>query len=488
MEKDQIIKAKNKEFDITNPDDPFSDDKLGRKENAEVLTSVVGSLREGAVIAINGSWGSGKTTFLKMWAKHMEKQGFPIIYYNAWEDDICEEPLLSMLRELKELNKEEGLDKVFRTGAKVVVGALSGALSAVGGVFGDIAKGAAEGGIKQLENTVYESLKEDDERTKLMQDFKCSLTDFMTTVCDNGKPMVYMVDELDRCNPTFAVKVLERIKHLFDVPNVVFILSIDKKQLVCSVKGFYGSNEIDAEEYLRRFIDIEYNLPEANPEFFCDYLYDYYDFGGFLRDEWRLRNDYFGQKSQKAEKDKDLLLFMAKSIVKDKHLSLRQIERVFATARIGLCGMPIDGLFLPELFLLLSYLKTCEIDLFNRIASFSIGLQDFVDAMEKLITPAMMDEEAAHYLMAMALSCYYNGYAIYMRSRGQTISIKGKDSKLLVSFKHFDTDVIDNDLAACQINKETCDIRFFTRRLMLLEQFVVLPKLKDVIGKTENGT
>jgi hypothetical protein len=297
-----------------------------------------------------------------------------------------------------------------------------------------------------------------------------------------------MVDELDRCNPTFAVKVLERIKHLFDVPNVVFILSIDKKQLVCSVKGFYGSNEIDAEEYLRRFIDIEYNLPEANPEFFCDYLYDYYDFGGFLRDEWRLRNDYFGQKSQKAEKDKDLLLFMAKSIVKDKHLSLRQIERVFATARIGLCGMPIDGLFLPELFLLLSYLKTCEIDLFNRIASFSIGLQDFVDAMEKLITPAMMDEEAAHYLMAMALSCYYNGYAIYMRSRGQTISIKGKDSKLLVSFKHFDTDVINNDLAACQINKETCDISFFTRRLMLLEQFVVLPKLKDVIGKTENGT
>ena len=274
MESDRIIKAKVREFEISDTTQPFKDDKLGRKEYAEVLTSVVDVFGDGAVIALNGAWGTGKTTFLKMWKQHLINASFPVIYYNAWEDDICEEPMLSMLRELKGLNKEDGLDKVFKTGAKVVVGALVGAFSAAAGVFGDIAKGAAEGGMKQLEDSVYESLKDEDDRTKLMQDFKGSLKDYMTMVCNNGKPLVYLVDELDRCNPSFAVKVLERIKHLFDVPNVVFVLSIDKKQLACSVKGFYGSHEIDADEYLRRFIDVEYNLPEADSELFCEYLFD----------------------------------------------------------------------------------------------------------------------------------------------------------------------------------------------------------------------
>lgn len=483
MESNRIIKAKVREFEITDPQQPFKDDKLGRKEYAEVLTSVVEAFGDGAVIALNGAWGTGKTTFLKMWKQHLINASFPVIYYNAWEDDICEEPMLSMLRELKGLNKEDGLDEVFKIGAKVVVGVLAGAFSAAAGVFGDIAKGAAEGGKKQLEESVYESLKEEDDRTKLMQDFKGSLKDYMTTVCNNGKPLVYMVDELDRCNPSFAVKVLERIKHLFDVPNVVFILSIDKKQLACSVKGFYGSHEIDAEEYLRRFIDVEYNLPEADPELFCEYLFDYYDFKGFFRNEWRLRNDYFGQKSQKAEEDEGTLLNMTKSIVKERHLSLRQIERVLSTARIGLSGMPINSEVLPRLFLLLSYIKTCKTELFNKIANYSIGLQDFVDSMEQLITPDMMNEDAAHYLMAMALSCYFIGYSSYMNTKGKRISIRGKDSKLTVSFKRFNADTIDNDLAACQINNQICDIGFFTRRLMLLEQIVILPKLEDMGAK-----
>lgn len=480
MKANRFINAKNREFEITNPKDPFKDDKLGRKENAEVLTAVAESLGGGAVIALNGAWGTGKTTFLKMWAKHMENQGFPVIYYNAWEDDICEEPLMSMLRGLKVLEKEDGLDKVFRTGAKVLVGAFVGAVTASVGVYGDIVKGAVEGGMKQMEESIYESLKEEDDRMKLMCNFKDSLKDYMTFVCDKGKPLVYMVDELDRCNPTFAVKVLERIKHLFDVPNVVFILAIDKKQLACSVKGFYGSNEINAEEYLRRFIDIEYNLPEADPELFCEYLFDYYNFRGFLRNEWRLRNDYFGQKSQKAEEDENVLLSMAKSIVNDKHLSLRQIERIFAIARIGLCGMPINSEILPRLFLLLSYLKTCEAELFDKIANCAMGLQDFVDAMEKLIAPDMMNEEASHYLMAMALSCYYHGYLVYMRAKGQIINLRGKDSKLTVNIKHFNAETIDNDLTACQINNQICDIRFLTRRLMLMERFVILPQLENV--------
>lgn len=474
MKQNRIINARNREFEITDPNNPFQDDKLGRKQYAEILTDVVEAYNGGAVIAINGAWGTGKTTFLKMWKQQLENNGFPVIYYNAWEDDICEEPLLSMLRELKGLNKEDGLDKVFKTGAKVVVGALAGAFSAAAGVFGDIAKGAVEGGMKQLEDSVYESLKEEDDRTELMHDFKDSLTDYMTTVCNNGKPLVYMVDELDRCNPTFAVKVLERIKHLFDVPNAVFILSVDKQQLACSVKGFYGSSEINADEYLRRFIDIEYKLPDADPGLFCEYLYDHYSFEKFFKNKMRLCHDYLGARSAKAEEDKNNMLFMAKSLVICKHLSLRQIERVFSNANIALCSMKINDNVLPHFLLVLSYLKICCSDTFERIVDFGMEPQEFVDSMEQVITRDMLNQgyyDFFHYLMSIAISCYFDGYREYgMQTPRQAINIYGKDGKLLLTFTNFDYDLIANDMSACSINKDVCDIAYITRKLNLYDQ------------------
>ena len=471
------VKAKVKEFEIIDPTQPFKDDKLGRKEYAEVLTSIVETFVGGAVIALNGAWGTGKTTFLKMWKQHMMNEGFPVIYYNAWEDDICEEPMLSMLRELKELNKEDGLDDVFKTGAKVVTGALSGAFTAAAGVLGEIAKGAVEGGMKQLEDSVYESLKEENARTKLMQDFKESLTDYMTTVCNEGKPLVYMVDELDRCNPTFAVKVLERIKHLFDVPNVIFVLSIDKKQLACSVKGFYGSNEIDADEYLRRFIDVDYYLPEPDAELFCDYLYDYYDYDSFLKNENRIGQDNYGYNNNiyKAKEDKDELLLMSKTIVKHKHLSLREIERAFAIARIGLCSMPIRSEFLPKLFFFLSYLKVCESEMFDKIADFSYDLQGLVDALERWVTEDMLafntqEKGAFQNLIAITLSCYAEGYYKFMSAtRGQIVKLFD-DNTLMVSFSKFDKNMVSRYITNCYMNDKVCAIGFITNRLRLLER------------------
>lgn len=472
-----IVKAKVKEFEIKDPNQPFKDDRLGRKDYAEILTGIVETFVGGAVIALNGAWGTGKTTFLKMWKQHMMNEGFPVIYYNAWEDDICEEPMLSMLRELKELNKEDGLDNVFRTGAKVVTGALAGAFTAAAGVLGEIAKGAVEGGMKQLEDSVYESLKEENARMKLMQDFKESLTDYMTIVCNEGKPLVYMVDELDRCNPTFAVKVLERIKHLFDVPNVIFVLSIDKKQLACSVKGFYGSNEIDADEYLRRFIDVDYYLPEPDAELFCDYLYDYYDYDSFLKNEKRIGQDIYGYNNNiyKAKEDKEEMLRMAKTIVKPKHLSLRQIERVFAIARIGLCSMPIRSEFLPKLFFFLSYLKVCESEMFDKIADFSYDLQGLVDALERWVTEDMLafntqEKGAFQNLIAITLSCYAEGYCKFMSAtRGQIVKLFD-DNTLMVSFSKFDKNMVSRCINSYYINDKVYTIGFITNRLRMLER------------------
>ena len=77
----------------------------------------------------------------------------------------------------------------------------------------------------------------------------------MTAITEKiEKPLVFIVDELDRCKPEFAIRLIERIKHFFDIPKVVFVLAINKSQLEESINSFYGfSSEAN---YLEKFIDI----------------------------------------------------------------------------------------------------------------------------------------------------------------------------------------------------------------------------------------
>ncbi|UXN12134.1 KAP family P-loop NTPase fold protein [Lactobacillus amylovorus] len=94
---------------------------------------------------------------------------------------------------------------------------------------------------------------------KLKKEFYDALVELAP---EDGKLIVF-VDELDRCKPTYAIKVLERIKHYFSVPNITFIFSVDLSQLQNTVKRYYGE-EFDGYHYLDRFFDLVINLPEPN--------------------------------------------------------------------------------------------------------------------------------------------------------------------------------------------------------------------------------
>ena len=91
--------------------------------------------------------------------------------------------------------------------------------------------------------------------------FKKALGEFAKS--QTNKHIVIFVDELDRCRPDYAVKVLERIKHLFEVPSVVFVLATNREQLCHSVKGLYGAS-FDAGTYLRRFIEFDFTIKQPD--------------------------------------------------------------------------------------------------------------------------------------------------------------------------------------------------------------------------------
>ena len=75
--------------------------------------------------------------------------------------------------------------------------------------------------------------------------------------------LILFIDELDRCKPAYAVKLLERVKHYFCNDRLTFVFSINTHELQNTIKHYYGEN-INASKYLDRFFDFRISLPKAN--------------------------------------------------------------------------------------------------------------------------------------------------------------------------------------------------------------------------------
>ena len=252
-----------------NAEDPWGDDKLDRKEIADRLTTIVRGQEAPFVISLDGRWGTGKTFLLKRWAQDLQNQDPPwqAIYYNAWEDDFANDPLLSVAGQLSEHFKKGALwakaRKLGRLVAPFVQPVASAASIATTGV--------PVPNIRSTKQTPPNHLADYLEKRAAKDELKKHLAELAGDVREaTGQPLVFIIDELDRCRPTFAIELLERVKHIFDVPNIVFVFGINRGELVKALESVYG--EIDAGTYLRRFFDMEFVLPDANPAAFCMHL------------------------------------------------------------------------------------------------------------------------------------------------------------------------------------------------------------------------
>ena len=116
----ELPKLKHPEPDVS-PEQPWQDDVLGRAKIAEKLTNLIRNQRDPFVISIDGHWGTGKTFLLKRWQKDLENKGFRVIYFNAWEDDFCDDPLLSIIGQLSEYFEEGKLKSFAEQAARIAV-------------------------------------------------------------------------------------------------------------------------------------------------------------------------------------------------------------------------------------------------------------------------------------------------------------------------------------------------------------------------------
>lgn len=231
------------------------EDKLNRLEIIENLTNILLqlNLENGVVLGLDAGWGKGKTTFVNLWEKYLKQnyQDFNIIKFNAWENDDSGSPLLSFITELD--NVFPNNDKFKEKGVKLVKNISIN-------IFDFFLKYFSKDVLNKdiIFNLDENLITKEKERKELKENFKKELIGL-----SKKKKIIFFIDELDRCKPTYAIELLETIKHLFNIKNCIFVIAWDKLQLSHSIKTVYG-NDMDSEGYLRRFIDLDYQLPEPD--------------------------------------------------------------------------------------------------------------------------------------------------------------------------------------------------------------------------------
>lgn len=298
-----ILKSPEIEID---QDDPFKYDELGRKASAEALTEFVLSSDSSLVVSIDAPWGQGKTTFLRMWRQHLINENIPTIYFNAWESDFSDNAWVCLIGEISaaisELSGTQGkakkyLERAKNIGVTLLKRAIPVAVKLATSGALDIDKVTDQAIAGLAESVAKEEIEKYEKSKSSLSAFRENLEKLAECFSspEHPRPLVFIIDELDRCRPNFAIEVLEKAKHLFNVNNIVFVLGVDKKQLGSSVRAVYGEG-LDVDGYLRRFMDFDFLLPCPEKESYIKSLFHRYSF-----DEHFKRSDFGGLSSDGSE-------------------------------------------------------------------------------------------------------------------------------------------------------------------------------------------
>lgn len=284
------IRIQPRDIKVT-PENPFRHDLLGRKQPVEILTHLLRSIEGPCVIAVDAAWGTGKTTFLKMWAQHLRNNEFPVVEFNAWETDFAGDPFVALSTELTEglsspKNKDlqDRLDRMMKQVKKVVRSSIPIAIRCATMGILDLQSSLEKEIGQHISSLLENRLSEYKETRKALEEFRESLQHVVSAFAESKdrRPLVIIIDELDRCRPLYAVELLEAAKHLYSVDGIAFVLALNRSELVHSVKSLYGVG-FDAIGYLRRFFDVEFRLPDPDRDRFIERALDAVKISDFFK-------------------------------------------------------------------------------------------------------------------------------------------------------------------------------------------------------------
>lgn len=299
--------------------DVWADDRLGGlNDKSKTLIELVQGQQRPLTICLDGEWGSGKTFFLTRLAHDYNtlEGGTRAIYYNAWQDDFLEDPLLAIICQLEKVIKDGAGSEFIDAIKQAAIPCLASAgLAVVKSVLKNkVGVDIDSIGVDELSTQrerIFERYQEMDASRSTLKNAIAKLAE--TTWKETQKPLLFIIDELDRCRPTFAIELLERVKHLFSVSHMVFMVGVDLSQLGKSIQAVYG--DIDSADYLHRFFDVEMKLPAASKKQFVDRLWEEHGLEKHLKSNGITVNDQY-ETMQELYK-----------LIDYRNVTLRQIEK-----------------------------------------------------------------------------------------------------------------------------------------------------------------
>lgn len=339
-------------------------DIFGRKPFGEQLTNLLVNTSGSTVVALDSAWGTGKSTFIKMWLNYLKEEGVKNIYFDAFENDYQADPFMAIASEIyaviDDADREQFKEKLSAAFLSMMRSALDigiklksqGAigLDEINALFNDA---TAKPKYDEYLSMKIEGAHKDREA---VEQFKVYLKE-VAEKTGNGRPLIFIIDELDRCRPDFALEMLERVKHLFSVDGIVFLLVTNRNQLNEIIRLRYGER-VDPNNYLHKFVNLWLSLPHEDSKF-SDHTSRFIEFAicGMIGDE-NVRN---------IEDVSNLF----KAIGKYYNLTFREIERVLGTF-FSCCNMSSEILGIYQytvITVMMCYIKTRSPELIDTLKS-----------------------------------------------------------------------------------------------------------------------
>jgi len=279
------------------PDTPVndaSDDALGFREFVDLIQRSIFNTETPFVYGILGDWGIGKTSILRLLHTKIEDASptpdgdvFVPIWFNAWEyenESNLIYPLLHAIRadyKTRVANPAEMRTFLqhFRdvAAASVLlsmdlsVQAVTKELTGEALKFKDITEQLEA--IKKHTDTVETVLAE---WTDTVGKIKTAFSDLLDTYAidlargqafgADGVQFVILIDDLDRCLPETVIRVLENLKNHLTVSRCVFVLALNARIVYQGISVKYGGATVDGREYLEKFLNYSFYVPEPTPQ------------------------------------------------------------------------------------------------------------------------------------------------------------------------------------------------------------------------------
>lgn len=364
-------------------------------------------------LILDGAWGCGKTTHAKRMQECLQRdytEEVKCIYWNAAASDYASDPLPMFAAALYDHIPQDNREQYGKEAFTMCFGPFMGGTlsvfrqvieSKIGVNFSKVVTDAEEFAstldIQRQIESQFSTFLEDAGNEKLRMDAARSLIQLAKD--QETQDIIIIIDELDRCRPNFALKMIESIKHLFGEIGCKFILVMNKKSIYSAIMHLYGLTQEEAVRYLTKYIKMEFQLPRSVID------------DSHIKSEPCTIHYFFELMNKESEtswrRGNRLLYSCVSHFIQIKKLQLRDIKKLVDTIRFIQSSIPQEnGLrcmnHLACLICMLAYTLCFKHDLTMRILAKDISPNEVMYAIEEIEyksdIPLMINEDFFKYI------------------------------------------------------------------------------------------